>query len=103
MSKGVSPYSINNNEKTAKNIVTMKCMKKQLMFSDENIAKKLKCKNTTEKYSSENDCTLPHQHLNVCIKWSHISAVESKRIQPKTCECKGLLHSCGISNVKTVQ
>ena len=103
MSKGVSPNSTNSNEKTVKNIVTMKCVKRQLMFPDENIAKKLKCTNTTEKYSSENDCTLPHQQLNVCSTQSNISSVESKCIQPKTCECKGLLNSCGISNVKTVK
>ena len=81
----------------------MKCMKRQLMFPDENIAKKLKCTNTTEKYPSENDCTLPHQQLNVCSTQSHISSVECKCIQPKTCECKGLLHNCGFSIVKTVK
>ena len=103
ISKGVSPNSINSNGKTVKNIVTMKCMKRQLMFADENIAKKLKCTNTTEKYSIENDCTLPHQQLDVCSTQSHICSVASKCIQSKTCECKGLLHSCGISNVKTVK
>ena len=78
-------------------------MKSQLMFPDENIAKKLKCTNTTEKYSRKNDCTLPHQQLDVCSTQSHISSVASKCIQPKTCECKGLLHSCRISNVETVK
>ena len=86
-----------------KTIATTTCLKRQLMFPAENIAKKLKCTNTNEKYSSENDCTLAHQQLDVCGTQSHFSPVASKCIQPKTCECMGLLHSCGISNVKTVK
>ena len=99
----MSSNSINCNEKIVKNIGTMICVKRHVMFPDENIAKKLKCTNTTEKYFSENDCTLPHQQLDVCGTQSHISPVASKCIQSKTCKCKGLLHSCGISNVKTVK
>ena len=53
----------------------MKCMKRQLTFPEENIAKKLKCTNTTEKYSSENDHILPHQQLNVYSTQSHISSI----------------------------
>ena len=68
MSKGVSLNSINSNEKTVKkNIATMKCMKRQL-FPDENIAKKLKCTNTTEKYSSE---MIVHCHINNLISAVH--------------------------------
>ena len=103
MSKGVSSHSINSDEKTVKTIATTKCLKRQLMFPAENIAKTLKCTNTNEKYSSESDCTLEHQQLNVCGTQSHISPVVSKCIQSKICECKGLLYSCGISNVKTVK
>ena len=63
----------------------------------------MKCTNTNDKYSSENDCALAHQQLDVHSRQLHISLVASKCIQPKTCECKGLLHNCGISNVKTVE
>ena len=48
------------------------------MFPAENIAKKLKCTNTAEKYSSENDCTLPHQQPDVCGTQSYISPIPSK-------------------------
>ena len=88
---------------TEKTIATTTCVKRQLMFPTEDIAKKLKCTNTNEKYSSENDCTLAHQQLNVHSGQSHISPVASKCIQPKACGCKGLLHNCGISSVKTVK
>ena len=103
MFKGLSSNSINNDEKTEKTIATTTCVKRQLMCPTENIAKKLKCTNTNEKYSSENDCTLAHQQLDVHSGQSHISPVASKCIQPKACECKSLLHNCGISNVKTLK
>ena len=96
MCKGLSSNSINNDEKTVKTIATTTCVKRQLMFPTENIAKKLKCTNTNEKYSSENDCTLAHQQLDVHSRQSHISPVASKWIQPKTCECKGMLHNCEL-------
>ena len=103
MFKGLSSNSINNAAKTSKSNATTTCVKRKLMFPTENIAKKLKCTNTNEKYSSENDCTLAHQQLDDHSRQTHISPVASKCIQPKTCECKGLSHNCGISNVKTVK
>ena len=103
MCKGLSSNSINNDEKTVKTIATTTCVKRQLMFPTENIAKKLKCIKTNEKYSSENDCTLAHQQLDIHSRQSHMSPVASKCIQSKTCECKGLLHNCGIMNVNAVK